>query len=261
MNIKFIIRGTVLGVLATALISGVWIFYQMPLSRLLFLPSPSSPIIHAPQGEMPAGPVGFQTWNQYPNLGYTWGGSGFFLRLENGEVVGVASAHGTYLHMQGNPLQQVAFQIAGLPGYIDEFDILRGPPGHHFAIDDMTSDYILFQVNQPIAPEMVLAPDPRGAPQPGERVTLFGGTDGSIHEGTVQLVTDTAAWVLMDEQFYPHFMSGSPIVSQHTGQMVGMAVAATNLRKGVYVGMNPGGAIAQHAESATEFIKIIELDE
>jgi hypothetical protein len=63
----------------------------------------------------------------------------------------------------------------------------------------------------------------------------------------------------MDETFYPGLMSGSPFVSQHTGQVVGMAVAATSLGGKLYLGLNPIGAIVQHANLATEFPKIIDL--
>jgi hypothetical protein len=48
-----------------------------------------------------------------------------------------------------------------------------------------------------------------------------------VLDGTVQSVDDRAVWVLMDDWFDPGHMSGSPFVSQHTGQVVGMAVAAS----------------------------------
>jgi hypothetical protein len=63
----------------------------------------------------------------------------------------------------------------------------------------------------------------------------------------------------MDERFDPSLMSGSPLVSQHTGQVVGMAVAASPRRTRLYLGVHPIGSIVEKAESATEFPKLVEL--
>ena len=117
--------------------------------------------------------------------------------------------------------------------------------------------------DQPIDSGLVLTPDPRGAPQPGERVSLFSGLGGGhggrrILEGTVQSVSDAAVWVLMDELFNPGLMSGSPFVSQHTGQVVGMAIAVNPRGGRLLLGVHPIGSIVQLAESATEFPKLSE---
>jgi hypothetical protein len=87
-----------------------------------------------------------------------------------------------------------------------------------------------------------------------------------VLNGTVQSAGQTGAWVLMDEEtFNPALMSGSPFVSQHTGKVVGMAVAATRRhyrlfpqRYRVVLGMHPIGSIVQLAESAEEFPRIDE---
>ena len=109
-----------------------------------------------------------------------------------------------------------------------------------------------------------MMPDPRGAPQPGERVTLYSGLgDGRgglrVHEGTVQSVEDKAFWVLMDRWFNPSQMSGSPIVSQHTGQAVGMVVAGSPRLGRVLLGAHPIGSLVNLAESATEFPTLSEM--
>jgi hypothetical protein len=142
-----------------------------------------------------------------------------------------------------------------------EFDTLRGQPGQPRTGGDMTMDYVLLQTDQPLDVSFVLTPDPRGAPQPGERVSLFSysvDSQGSqrVLEGTVQSVSDTAVWVLMDESFNPDGLSGAPFVSQHTGQVVGMAIAKNLWGGRVLLGVHPIGSIVQLAESATEFIKM-----
>jgi hypothetical protein len=261
VNVKFVIRGAILSLLVAALVVGGWIYLKMPLIVLQSLPAPSPATIRAPQRDMPTGTVSFQHWNHYRGTGYSIGGSSFFLRLESGEIVGVMTAHGTSLGSREQPLEHIAFQIAGQTSYVGEFDTLQCLPGRHFTLTDMTIDYMLLRIDQPIAPEMLLEPDPRGAPQRGERVTLFGGADGSLHGGTAHWVTDKTVWILMDEQFWPELLSGSPFVSQHTGRVVGMALVDAVTGDKHYIGLNPIGAIVERAESSTEFPKMIELHE
>ncbi len=44
--------------------------------------------------------------------------------------------------------------------------------------------------------------------------------------GTVQTVTDDGMWMLMDEWFNPTSMSGSPVMSEYTGKVVGCCMLA-----------------------------------
>lgn len=151
--------------------------------------------------------------------------------------------------------------MAGQADFVVEFDTLWGRPGHRLSIKDLSVDYVLLRPGQSIAPDLILVPDPRGGPQPGERVSLFSGQgDGKgglrVLEGTVQSADDTGMWVLMDRLFNPAMMSGSPFVSQHTGQVVGMAVGATLRRNRLLLGAHPIGSLVRLAGSAGEFPKI-----
>jgi hypothetical protein len=132
--------------------------------------------------------------------------------------------------------------------------------------ENLTRDYVLLEVERPVDPALVLVPDPRGAPQPGERVSLYSGLgDGQgkvrVLSGTVQSISDTAVWVLMDDTFNPGLMSGSPFVSQHTGQVVGMAVAASPRLDRLLLGMHPVGHLVQLARSAQDSTRLIDLGE
>ncbi len=215
---------------------------------------------------MPAGPAGLQEWVQYRGEAYRLVGCGFFFRLANGEIVGVTTAHAVSIGHPDHPLERIALGVAGHPEFLGEFDTLRGRPGHLPTSEDLTEDYVLLQVNLSLEPSLVLSPDPRGAPQPGERVSLYSGLgDGSggprVLAGTVQSVDEGAIWVLMDDRFNPSQMSGSPIVSQHTGQVVGMVVVGSPRFNRLLLGAHPMGSLVQLAESATEFPKIIELSQ
>jgi hypothetical protein len=164
------------------------------------------------------------------------------------------------------PLNKIALGVAGHTGLIGEFDTLRGEPGQPLTPENLTIDYLLLQVDQPVYAAHVLLPDLRGAPQPGERLFLYSGLgDGQGNQrslsGTVQSVEDNAVWVLMDESFDPSLMSGSPFVSQHTGRVVGMAVAASPRFGRLMLGMHPIGSLVGLAESATDFPKLLDLSQ
>jgi hypothetical protein len=144
---------------------------------------------------------------------------------------------------------------------VGAFDTLWGPPGRPRTGADLTVDYLLLRVDQLVESGLLLRPDPRGAPQPGERVSLYGGLGSAgdapdILEGTVQAVDDGGVWVLMDRWFNPYGLSGAPLLSQHTGQVVGMAVAASQGRTRIYVGVHPIGSIVRLAEAAGGGIRL-----
>jgi hypothetical protein len=263
MNIKFVVRGLLLALPIAAIASALaLVMIRMHIGQPLD-PTPPPPIILAPRGELPAGPVGLQEWVQYRGQEYSLAGSGFLIRLSDGEIVGVTTAHSMSFSNPDRPLERIALGVVGQTDFVAEFDTLWGRPGQPRTGEDMTVDYVLVQADQPIDSGCVLTPDPRGAPQPGERVSLFSGLgdghDGRrILEGTVQSVSDTAVWVLMDELFNPGLMSGSPFFSQHTGKVVGMAIAVNPRGGRLLLGAHPIGSIVQSAESAAEFPELSE---
>ena len=265
MNVKFVIRGLILALPVAVLIAAIWIWLQTPFGRPPD-PTPPPPTILAPRGEMPAGPLGLQEWAQYRGEAYRPVGCGFLLSTPGGQVVGVTTAHSVSLGDPDRPLERIALGVPGRENYAVESDTLRGAPGRSRTGQDMTVDYVLLQPDVDPDPDLVFTPDPRGAPQPGERVWLYSGRDNDGHkpfipEGTVQSAGDTAIWVLMDDWFEPQGMSGSPLVSQHTGHVVGMVVAVSPRRGRLLLGAHPVGSIVRLTESASEFPTLAELSE
>ena len=257
MNTKFVLRGLMLAlpaaIVLTLIGSSLMLFVGPPSG-----PTPPPPTILAPRGEPPVGPLGFQEWARYRGEAYRLVGSGFLLRLSDGQTVGVTTAHSLMIGNPDHPLQQIAFGVAGQMGFVAEFNTLRGQPGRARRGADMTVDYVLLKPHQQIDPSFVLTPDPRGAPQPGERVWLMDGqrdTDSGqrMQEGTVHSVSHTAVWVLMDKSFYPGLASGSPFVSQHTGQVVGMLIAGSLRGRRLLLAVHPIHSLVQLAESTDEF--------
>lgn len=266
LNTKFLARATIVILALTAVILTV-ISLLLPRIRPRspsFGPTPEPPIILASRGELPSGPVGLEEWTQAHGQAYGLSGSGFFLRLSQGEIIGVTTAHSVWLlGTPNNSLKRIAFHLAGQDNYLAEFDTLYGTPGTPLKGLDLAKDYVLLKLNQPIDEGLALTPDPRGAPQPGERVALFSGLgdgQGGQRElaGTVQSVEAQGIWVVMDESFDPGRMSGSPLLSQHTGQVVGMAIAATHQGDRLYIGFHPIGNIVRIAAAANQFPNIAE---
>jgi len=100
-------------------------------------------------------------------------GSGFLLKLDDGRIVGVTTSHSVGdIGDPANALQWIAFDVAGRDGFITESDTLFGAPGAPREGDDMSVDYVLLTVSGEIDQSLALAPDARGGPQPGERVSL-----------------------------------------------------------------------------------------
>ena len=85
------------------------------------------------------------------------------------------------------------------------------------------------------------------------------GNEPRVLTGTVQTAADQAVWVLMDDDFDPSGLSGSPFVSQYTGKVVGMAIATTRRGGKVLLGLHPIGSLVQRAESAKTFLKIADF--
>ncbi|MBI3762852.1 MAG: trypsin-like peptidase domain-containing protein [Chloroflexi bacterium] len=263
MNSKFILRGSLFALIVVAVILIItWFFLPQILLRLSngvpIGPTPLPPIILASRGEMPAGPGGLEEWTQYRGEAYNLSGSGFLLQLSNGEVVGVTTAHSVSIGDPNRPLERIAFKVAGQKEVAAEFETLHGKPGQPRTGTDMTVDYVLLKVDIPVDSSLVLTPDSRGVPQVGERVSMFSGLgDGNggrrILQGTVLSVDTTAVWVLMDEWFDPGRMSGSPLISRHTGQVVGTAIAVSPRGGRLTIGFHPIGSIVRLAEAADEF--------
>jgi hypothetical protein len=263
MNLKFVIRGLLLALPMAAMATLAWFLLQTPLSTPVG-PTPLPPTILAPRGPLPALSVGLQEWTQYRGEAYHLAGCGFLLSLDDGQVVAVTTAHSVSIGNPNRLLERIALSVAGPDDPVGEFEVLWGQPGRPRSGEDMTVDYVLLRVDVPVEPGLVLHPDSRGVPQAGERVSLYSGLindDGNqrVLEGTIQSTSDAAVWVVIDRWFNPALMSGSPFVSQHTGEAVGMAVSASPRRTRLLIGMHPIASLVQLAQAATEFPRIAEL--
>jgi hypothetical protein len=259
MNAKFVIRGLLFALIVLVLISAA---VAVALSGFVASPpgGPAPPLatIMAPEGKIPSAPVGLGEWAKYEGEDISLVGSGFFFSMDNGEAIAVTSAHSLTLGNADRPIEHIAFGVVGQIDSLQEMDTLFGIPGSPRLGRDMTVDYVLLEVGGIIDPSYILQPDPRGEPEPGERLILYsglGGEDGGIRMlyGTVHTVDRNGFWVLMDDDFHPGRMSGSPFVSQHTGKVLGMAISAASNDQGLMIGAHPIDSLVSKAKAATEF--------
>jgi hypothetical protein len=186
-------------------------------------------------------------------------GSGFFFWSHSGDVVGATSAHSLELGNVDHVLDRVAFRIVGDDSHAVECTELYGDPGRpRFFGLDLTRDYVLLRLSGDVNTSLVIDPDPRGAPQPGERVVLYSSldeafTEGSLLEGAVLVVDEIGVWIIMDDVFEPGMLSGSPVLSQHTGKVIGMALTATLRGGDLILGVHPIGSLVTKADQASDF--------
>lgn len=222
---------------------------QLAIAPRPFLPPlPVPPIITAERGDLPTGIVAFEARIR-SGPEYALVGSGFLLALPGGDVIGVTTAHS----LAGREFAPMVFTPAGRDEPAATFSRLYVPRGQPRTGADLTVDYVLLAPDASPA-SLVLRADPRGAPQPGERVLLFSGLgDGHggqrILPGIVESVDRNGAWVRMSSPFDPGLMSGSPVLSQHTGRVVGMTIAMSLRPGALMIGVNPVGAILSKATS------------
>lgn len=220
-------------------------------------PLPPVPTLMAPRGALPAGHAGLEEWAHYAD-GAGRVGSGFLLRLDSGGVIGVTTAHSLVLSgWVGRRLETLTFRLPQAADEIAVFRRFHGPPGQVFAGYDFARDYVLLVPDEPTAEALALTPDPRGAPVPGERVVLSSGLGDGLGNprpltGTVTTVSAAAVWVQMDELFEAGGMSGSPLLSAHTGQVVGMAVSGGH-NAPLLIGFHPIASLVAKARQADDF--------
>lgn len=217
------------------------------------VPVPPPPTLTAPPGALPALKAGLHVWGERAPGNWVERSSGFMLWVD-GAVVGVATRHANW-DIGRVPYLRYAMRPDTASGWVFEATHLRGWPGvYPYRGQDFAQDVVLFEPATPPQTAYALTPDPRGQPQPGERIVLYNGLPaGGLFTGTVTMTGAAYFWAQMDEAFSPHGMSGSPALSAHTGQVVGMAVVGQQGESATYIGFSPVGALVRTARQAEVF--------
>lgn len=191
----------------------------------------------APKDEVRKPPSGlvifFQALAPEPGLV----GTGWFIKTPKGEAIGATSLH--LLDLQAKPLESVSWIDFDSPGSLVSSKSF-GQPGIQPSDDPDASyrhDYLLLALDPTKAKPATLELDPRELPRPktktaaGERV-WFPIMDSAAKPdgvrwvpGEVLAASAKVITITLDEKVDLPGTSGTPIVSQETGKVIGMVSA------------------------------------
>lgn len=177
--------------------------------------------------------------------------SGFLLQVDEG-VYAVTAVH-SLMDFWGRGMPAVIpVMVPGDPVPLLLIETQGGDWGRPRWGRDLRVDYALFLLEQEVDPVWVLQPDQRGRAELGEGVWLHGGAGNGadVPGGIVYSVFAHAVWVVMDQQFSPWGMSGSPFISAETGAVVGMAIVTGQQDGHLVIGMHPIGSLVEKIEAA-----------
>jgi len=176
--------------------------------------------------QQPTGPLLFQPTFHFADGETTQQGTGFFIKRESGQAVGVTSAH--FLDFEGPKMMAAEWLTIPEENSVAKFKYSLGSPGNGGRDEpiDLRSDYFLL-VDEGVPEAIVsLKLDDRIKPDVGERVWFpnknWDALEGhTFVGGTVMESVSEYSLVVLDEDVEMQSQSGSPILSQQTGKVVG----------------------------------------
>lgn len=206
---------------------------------------------------LPAGPLVYQPVFTWADGEQTAQGTGFFAYAPSDEVVAITSAH--FIDFSGPALLEAHWldNVRFTP--VCKFTNSFGQPGRPPLGDDLRGDYLVLDaVRLSVSQDRpILQLDPRPAPDVGERVWLPNKDETVLlgHRpmaGTVVEASEQYAVILFDEHFRLQSQSGSPLVSQQTGQVIGTLSRGGELRGQAFIYTAPARPILDAISNAAE---------
>lgn len=163
----------------------------------------------------------FQPEFQWADRSTTQQGTGSFVRASNGKVIGLTSAH--FIDFSGPRLLKADWLDIKSGKSIATTTRSWGKPGRAGSYEplDLRPDYLLLVMEGDIDPQSILEIDSRNLAEVGERV-LFPNKNGDVSAGTIQEAKDTYLIVKLDKKVNLEARSGTPILSQSTGKIIGL---------------------------------------
>lgn len=154
-------------------------------------------------------------------------GTGSFIRTPDGKVVGLTSAH--FINFSGSQLLEVNWLDIRTKEVIATSVKSWGLPGREGSYNplDLRPDYLITLIEDAIDTQNVLEIDDRNIIEEGERI-WFPNKNALVPlgydllEGKVSVVADTHLLVILDNTTDLQARSGSPIISQKTGKVIGI---------------------------------------
>jgi hypothetical protein len=192
-------------------------------------------------------------------------GTGFFTKTPDGRVAAVTSAH--LIDPQGPTLLEARWLDSRTRVPVAILKQSWGPPGRGGTDDpnyDLRSDYLLLPVEVMISPERILELDSRPLPDLRERV-WFPNKDRNaspgyrIVNGTVAAVEVKYLTVILDQPIALSSQSGSPIISQVTGKVIGTLSRAGQERGRTILLLTPAAAILKALADHQSFLPLRQI--
>lgn len=211
-----------------------------------------------PQVPPPTGPLLYQPMLVWGDGEASHQGTGFLAATPEGDTVGVTSAH--FVNFAGPPLKQVAW--LEIPGDEPAVTFTRslGPPGKAGSMRplDLRSDYMIFVPDELLADDRPALELDNGS-QKTERVWLpnksWDDEAGyELIEGDLVTALSEYLVIRLDKRIQLQSQSGSPIISQQTGKVIGTLASANvdNEGYGDTIYLAPATAILQAMKQAKE---------
>ncbi len=156
-------------------------------------------------------------------------GTGSFIRGPKGKILGLTSAH--FINFSGPQLLEIDWLDMRTKNSIATSMKSWGMPGREGSYHplDLRSDYLLTIVEGTIDPQNILELD-EGNSIAGERVWFPNKTPlgCELIEGSITEVAETHLLVTLDTTIDLQSRSGTPIISQNSGKVVGILTGGGN---------------------------------
>ncbi|NQT17707.1 MAG: hypothetical protein HQ582_33435 [Planctomycetes bacterium] len=179
-----------------------------------------------PVATPPDGPLLFQPAISFAGGETTYQGTGFFVATSTGRILGVTSAH--FIDFEGSPMLSARWLSIPDEDVAAEFQYSFGPPGNEGTTEpvDLRPDYLILAGDEVAPPHKPLVLDGRPQPKTGERVWLpdkdYDSEKGhTLVAGSVAEAAPEYVLVVLDERIELQSQSGSPVISQQTGKVIG----------------------------------------
>ena len=181
--------------------------------------------LHKLSIKAPATRILFQPRLSFANGTETLQGTGFFTIGPTGQTLAITSAH--YLNFKGPALAKMEWLDIVSNETIATMTTSWGPPGNAGTTLplDLRNDYLIMPVTDTVQTESVLELDDRTV-DATERIWLPNKSRSAIGftlvEGTVEEAGDGYITVILDQSIELTSQSGSPVISQSTGKVIGL---------------------------------------
>lgn len=214
----------------------------------------------------PSRPILFQPMFNWLDSEPSYQGTGFFAKAPNGKIAAVTSAH--FLDRDGPLLLEAKWLDIRTRKPIATFTTSWGLPGNAgttMPIVDLRPDYLLLPAPDGIDADLALDLDPREILSRDERVWFpnndpAAATGYQLISGTVSEASANYTVITLDERVVLRSQSGSPVISQASGKVVGTVSRGSLDPTGTNIlFLAPSHAIVRALAQADEFPRLREV--